>query len=659
MEKMTKENLLDFNFLTNLKVSPNEARAAFTLARANGEENTYHHTLYTYEDGDVKKHRKLHENSGFIFLDDTTLLLDLQKNKEEKEALREASRKSIYRYDLEKKSLEEAFTLPLPATLEEVVDANTLLISAFLTEADHVLYEDESKREEHLKQKKKDSAYEDIDDLPYYFNGMGFKTGKHKQLFLYDTEAGTLKRLLDKKFSVGNFTLSDDKRRIYYTGSQDEKVMTFYTKVYQLDLETFTRSVLYDKLDYSVNGLFEIQGRLIATAKAMQDYGLNENPDFYTVENGEMKLLSTFGKSLGNTIGTDVRLSGSRSWFVSDDTLYFVSTVDDHSEIMTLSLEGKVQTEYALDGSIDGILKLKNEAVMIAMEGTNLQELYTYDFATRTIRKQSGFNRLVLKNTYVAQPQEVVVKKETHEVKGFVLLPKDYDANKKYPAILNIHGGPKTVYGPIFYHEMQYWASEGYIVMFANPRGSDGKGNDFADIRGKYGTIDYEDLMDFTDKVLETYPAVDQGRMFVTGGSYGGFMTNWIVGQTDRFKAAATQRSISNWLSFYGTSDIGYFFASDQTDGHPLKDLEKLFNQSPIKYALDMKTPLLFIHSDKDYRCPMEQAQQLYAILKHNGVDTKLVWFKDETHELSRSGKPEARLKRLADITGWFDRYRS
>ncbi|MEF3692558.1 MAG: prolyl oligopeptidase family serine peptidase, partial [Acholeplasmataceae bacterium] len=135
-------------------------------------------------------------------------------------------------------------------------------------------------------------------------------------------------------------------------------------------------------------------------------------------------------------------------------------------------------------------------------------------------------------------------------------------------------------------------------------------------------------------------------------------MTNWIVGHTDRFKAAATQRSISNWISFYGTSDIGFYFAKDQTDGHPNVDTDKLWEQSPLKYALNVKTPLLFIHSDQDYRCPIEQAMQLYAIVKERGVPSRFVWFKEETHELSRSGKPQGRMKRLEEITNWFETYR-
>jgi dipeptidyl aminopeptidase/acylaminoacyl peptidase len=309
-----------------------------------------------------------------------------------------------------------------------------------------------------------------------------------------------------------------------------------------------------------------------------------------------------------------------------------------------------------INGSIDGLIENQGIIYFIGMVEQGLQELYRIN-QDGSIKPITDFNGPVLKNKYVAKPQELTLKKETHEVKGFVLLPEGYNPNKQYPMILDIHGGPKTVYGQIYYHEMQYWVNLGYVVAFANPRGSDGKGNDFADIRGKYGSIDYDDLMDFTDRVVNDFKGIDPNRLYLTGGSYGGFMTNWIVGHTHRFKAAVTQRSISNWLSFYGTSDIGYYFATDQTDGHPLVDMNKLYHQSPIKYAMDVQTPLLFIHSDKDYRCPMEQAQQFYAVLKTRGIDTELKWFKEETHELSRSGKPQARIKRLEDISEWFKKH--
>jgi len=151
---------------------------------------------------------------------------------------------------------------------------------------------------------------------------------------------------------------------------------------------------------------------------------------------------------------------------------------------------------------------------------------------------------------------------------------------------------------------------------------------------------------------------IDHDQLFVTGGSYGGYMTNVVVTRTDRFKAAVTQRSICNWHSFYGTSDIGFFFTEWQ-HGHAdlWEDVEKLIKLSPLHYARNVKTPILILHSEQDLRCPMEQAEQWYVALKRLGVETKLVRFPDENHELSRSGKPKHRIERLEHIIGWFDEY--
>ncbi len=178
------------------------------------------------------------------------------------------------------------------------------------------------------------------------------------------------------------------------------------------------------------------------------------------------------------------------------------------------------------------------------------------------------------------------------------------------------------------------------------------------DITGKYGTVDYEDIMSFCDEFLAAYPEADADNMFETGGSYGGFMTNWIIGHTDRFRACASQRSISNWFSFCGVSDIGYPFAVDQNRADPWDDNEKMWFHSPLKYARNVKTPTLFIHSFEDYRCPIDQGYQMFSALVFNGVEAKMVCFRGENHELSRSGKPQHRIKRLKEITEWFENHR-
>ena len=258
-------------------------------------------------------------------------------------------------------------------------------------------------------------------------------------------------------------------------------------------------------------------------------------------------------------------------------------------------------------------------------------------------------------------PLSITSRFDREAVNGYVLLPPDFrqEARASYPLILDIHGGPKTVYGSTYYHEMQVWANLGFVVCCTNPHGSDGRGNKFADIRGAYGQQDYDDLMDFLDAVLKTYPQIDSKRLGVTGGSYGGFMTNWIITHTKRFQAACTQRSISNWLSFYGTSDIGYLFATDQNKvkDFSLEDQKTLWEHSPLHYINNAVTPTLIIHSDADYRCPYEQGMQLHTALTALGVPNKLCVFHEENHELSRSGRIKAREQRLNLITHWFLQY--
>lgn len=281
-------------------------------------------------------------------------------------------------------------------------------------------------------------------------------------------------------------------------------------------------------------------------------------------------------------------------------------------------------------------------------------DFYKLDYETLAV---THFNDAMLRGKYVAQPDPLNLTAGDHEVHGFILKPMDFEAGKKYPVIFDIHGGPKTVYGPVFYHEMQYWASRGYFVIFCNPTGSDGRGA-FMDIRGKYGTVDFDDLMAFCDAALAKYPEMDADNLFETGGSYGGFMTNWIIGHTDGFRACASQRSISNWTSFYGVSDIGPDFSEDQCGSTIWPDVEKFWWHSPMKYADKVKTPTLFLHSLEDYRCPVDQGYQMYSALIAHGVESRLVLFRGENHELSRSGKPKHRIRRLNEITGWFEQHK-
>lgn len=243
------------------------------------------------------------------------------------------------------------------------------------------------------------------------------------------------------------------------------------------------------------------------------------------------------------------------------------------------------------------------------------------------------------------------------EIQGWVLHPPGFDEAKetKYPLVVQIHGGPHAMYGQAMFHEMQLMAAHGYVVLFTNPRGSSGYGEEFTSCtRGTWGESDMPDVMAALD-TLVAKGYVDEQRMGVTGGSYGGYLTNWIIGHTDRFRAAATQRCVSDVVSFYGTSDIGFTFGEYEFDGTPWDQYERLRHHSPITYVESMKTPLLIIHSEQDLRCPIEQGEQLFIALKRLGRETTFVRIPDESHNLSRNGTPSRRLARLHHLLTWFD----
>jgi dipeptidyl aminopeptidase/acylaminoacyl peptidase len=243
-------------------------------------------------------------------------------------------------------------------------------------------------------------------------------------------------------------------------------------------------------------------------------------------------------------------------------------------------------------------------------------------------------------------------------IEGWVMRPIRMIPGRTYPAVLEIHGGPHAAWGHAFFMEFQLLAAQGYAVIFTNPRGSGNYGQDFTRaVVGDWGGKDYEDLMAAVDHVLGAYGFVSPNRLGVTGGSYGGFMTNWIIGHTNRFAAAVTQRSVVNRHSFYGTSDIGALFGDHHFHGNPWDDPNTVLDRSPLQYVANIRTPLLILHSEEDHRCPIGQAEELFTALRRQKKTVEFVRFPGEGHELSRSGKPGHRIQRYQRITGWFEKH--
>ncbi len=255
------------------------------------------------------------------------------------------------------------------------------------------------------------------------------------------------------------------------------------------------------------------------------------------------------------------------------------------------------------------------------------------------------------------------VSEDGSEVEAWIARPAGFEEGKRYPVLLNIHGGPFTQYGNGFFDETQVYAGAGYVVLYSNPRGSSGYSEEWGraimgpgELGPGWGTVDYQDLMAVADEAVKRFDFCDPDRMGVLGGSYGGFMTSWIVGHTDRFKAACSERAVNNLVSMYGSSDIGWVFKGYHgTFVHD--DVDTYLQMSPWTYAKEIETPLLIMHSEQDLRCNIEQAEQLFTTLRLLKKDVEMVRFPVESHELSRSGNPVHRVQRFELLLEWFDRY--
>jgi len=346
-----------------------------------------------------------------------------------------------------------------------------------------------------------------------------------------------------------------------------------------------------------------------------------------------------------------------------DGNIYIQVSEHGSTVLKSVALDGNEQRLSTVIGGegVVGAFSLDDEQSRVAYlhaSMTEPAEVWVHDLEEGLSSKRSHTNEALLQELDLGEVQEVWFEGTAgNDLQGWILRPPDFDASQQHPAILEIHGGPRVQYGNMFMHEFYFLAAHGYVVYFCNPRGGRGYGEEHAKaIWNNWGTADYEDLMAWADVVAQK-PHVDADRMGVTGGSYGGYMTNWIIGHTDRFRAAVTQRSVSNLISMYGSSDFNWIFQQEFGDQPPWEAFENYRRQSPISHIGSATTPTLVIHSENDLRCPIEQGEQIFVALKKLDVDAEMIRFPEEPHGLSRSGRTDRRIERLNHILRWFDRY--
>jgi len=514
-----------------------------------------------------------------------------------------------------------------------------------------------------------------IDTIWYRLDGDGYFNNQRHALYIVDAESGKYEKVFDKDFfGFFDFDWSPDSKRIAISANTDKKAFLhpWNDRIYLFDVETKKLREIPNQKDGNKGSVkFSPDGKFVAFV------GREGRKEVWEARNVHLFVMDVAsGKTRNLTSHTDycmqaITLSDAReaafdanfAWSPDGKTIY--AQIGWHGETHVAGIPASGGEIYFItDGEAEHILgnisKNGERFALLRCNFLELPEVYAGTLTSKelSLKKITHFNKELFEELELSKPKSHwVASTDNTNVQVWVMRPPRAKPNEKTPAVLEIHGGPHAQYGTAFFHEFQLLAAEGYTVFFSNPRGSKGYGEKHCNaIKGKWGEKDWEDIQAVI-QFMTKQPYVDTKKMGVMGGSYGGYMTNWVIGHTNQFAAAITDRCVSNLLSMAGSSDFPdvpdtYF------EGAPWDRPESLWKQSPIAYFKNVKTPTLVIHSEGDLRCNIEQAEQVFSALQVLGVPSRFVRYPSTTsHGLSRSGPPDLRIHRLKQILEWWGKY--
>ena len=633
----------------------------FLLKHADPDENKNISDLYALKEGEAFRLTSSQDVAAYYPVEDGIVFPALRTEKD-REKVKKGEHLTVLQFlPASSGEARELVRLPCMAGDFAFITKDRFLFTALYDhELEAAKKESGGDLEKALAKAKEDRESCDVmDELPFFANGEGLVNKRRSRLYLYDK--GDITPLTGEFTQARLLSLSPEKKQALYAACTYTDHMPLFDQLMLLNLDTLESREwkVADQASHQA-AAFLTEDKVAVAAGRYLRYGVNENSAYFTLSltDGAVRLLDDGDRlSLGNTVNGDMKMGNdSYALYPWRDGFAFIATKGHDAQVFFLK-EGEPVRQITREGGLAAECVIgEGRLFALCMRGLHGMEAYeiTADGMETQLTRLNGS----LAEYQLSEPRKITFPNENGDIiTGWVMPPMDLKPGQKAPVILNIHGGPKSAYGTVLFHEMQYWAQNGYAVIYCNPTGSDGGGNAFADIRGRYGETDYRDIMAFVDAALRAFDFLDGERMGVTGGSYGGFMTNWIIGHTNRFRCAATQRSIANWTSFSNMSDIGDIFGEDQMASSCWKDVEQMWRQSPLKYADRVKTPTLVLHSDNDYRCPVAEGIQMFYALRRHDIPSRLCVFHGENHELSRSGKPKNRIRRLKEITSWMDKY--
>lgn len=679
---ITEKDLFQFQWIGDSQLSPDGSQVAFVRVKVNDKKDGYDTAIWTVAtDGKSEPVRLTsgkHDASP-RWSPDGKLIVFLRGGDPPKEGAKPpASQLAL----LSLSGGEAISVTDMPRSVSDPVWSPDGKRIAFLCDANPEDFAKKQKQESGEAEHESDVKV--ITRAEYRFNGIGYLDPKHhKHLWIMDVPSGSDARSTPKQLAKGDFDeqepsfLPDGSRIVFHA---DRDVEPYYN-LPQSDVLTVPANggpvelIAKVKLGGLLGGISSMvlspDGKRIAFVAAAEDPVRSySQPDLYTLalEPGATpkNLTADYDFDVNSGVGGDnsaPRGGGHLAPVWSKDGSHLLDVVAKHGRAILAKFDvtGKAAPQELSRGdqavedfqaSSDG--KLIVEKISTP---TMIDELFLLqpDGSQRQITNINGalFNQLSL-----TQPEEIwYTSFDGKKIQAWAQKPPDFDPKKKYPLILDIHGGPHGAYGWIFDHEFQWMAAKGYVVLYPNPRGSTSYGQEFGNIiQYKYPGDDFKDLMAGVDELVKR-GYIDPNKLGVTGGSGGGLLTDWTVGHTNRFRAAVAQRDISDWAAWWYTADFT-LFQPNWFKAPPFDDPKDFVDRSPITYIKNVKTPMMFILGEADYRTPPSAGgEQMFRALRFMHEPAVMVRFPGESHELSRSGQPWHRIERLEHIVGFFDMY--